>query len=680
MNHSTLGKWMIVSCLLTVVWPGRTNAQDASDIIVFVTSVYEESIFLDKGSAEGLKKGDLVRMVARDGHAIEATIRSLSSHSARCVMEPGEQDVLVGMFGLVTHLDPIPKNSTGVPLLGEALALSTTEQSAIAPVAFEAAGAGAIVRVPVRVAATAGAGLYLNKGRAAGLEPGDEVVIFSPAEGNVPVVVLSVSRNSARCSAATNMHLINIDTPGEALVPGDRFNNVEEIDTPPKRKITEHPPWTQPQKNWDPNQPLLAPAYSRTPQERDSTLNGRLFGHYMHTWNDNARSNQYSLGRLGADLRYQNPFRYGGRMRVRGEFNRRGIFLEDYADRVNDPGWINRLSYRWGGTDDQPYEVEMGRFYPQGLPAFGILDGAALSYRTERGNRIAATFGFLPEMYPNLELRNDPQIGLFYKWNANPEETLTSGIGFQKTWHKGTPDRDLFIHTVDYNPNEVISIHSFLWGDYYDSHDNLKTTSFEITEAVFQPMVRFDPGHGIGAHISYVRWPQLLRMEYNPFVSTQILNSRVFRYGIFSWQQLSERIRLNGRVDQWDDERSSNGTSWECKVSFRDIFYADGEVSFAVFGTDGLYSTGPGGRILLSRHYPWCFASLWYELADYKLFLHADQPLSGNSPMGIFQQYLRANLDFSWGLDKSISVFGDYRFGQNQEAFQIGVFLQKRLL
>ena len=94
----------------------------------------------------------------------------------------------------------------------------------------------------------------------------------------------------------------------------------------------------------------------------------------------------------------------------------------------------------------------------------------------------------------------------------------------------GSPDRDLLVHTIDYNPNEHFSIHSFVWSDFYDSRDTLKTTAFEITEVVIQPMLRIDPGHGIGLHVSYVRWPQLLRLEYSPFVNSQITNGRVVRY------------------------------------------------------------------------------------------------------------------------------------------------------
>ena len=79
----------------------------------------------------------------------------------------------------------------------------------------------------------------------------------------------------------------------------------------------------------------------------------------------------------------------------------------------------------------------MGRFLPSEVPAFGILDGAAMTYRNEFGNRITLSVGFLPEYFPNLITRDDMQVGLFYRWIADEEEILSSGIGVQKTWHRG---------------------------------------------------------------------------------------------------------------------------------------------------------------------------------------------------------------------------------------------------
>ena len=350
MNYPTCWKRLLVCCLLIVFGQLGAYAQDSDGITIQVVAVYEGSIYLDKGSADGVKEGDSVRIYAQDGVAVDAIVRSVSSHNTRCVADTGETGMLVGMHGFVSSPKQLALLSFNAPSIEESALAFTDKALMIVPVTRQAARApGAIVRVAVRVTATSGAGLYLNQGRAAGIEPGDEVVLFPPGAGIENLVVLSVSRYSARCSTAANPQRINIDTRGEVLLPSDRLSEAAELVSSPKGNVPEHPSWSQTIESWDQNQPLLTPAYSRTREERDSKLYGRLYGQYLHTWNRHLGDNQYSLGRLGANIRYENPFHKGGRLRMNGQFNRRGIFLDDEISQVASPGWFNRISYRLGG-------------------------------------------------------------------------------------------------------------------------------------------------------------------------------------------------------------------------------------------------------------------------------------------------------------------------------------------
>ncbi len=487
----------------------------------------------------------------------------------------------------------------------------------------------------------------MNIGRDAGLRPGDEVTFFPANDGIVNGTVQSVSASSGRCTILSTQNSVDIGTRAEVLLPTDRLS-LEQERSEPRSDIPEHPAWTATPQNWDENQPLLAaPAYARTAAERDLELHGRLFASYMHTLNQYDQQNQYSLGRIGASMWMENPFRRGGGLYVDAELNRRGVFLDDDDDDIYGPGRLDRLSYYWGGSETQPLRFEMGRFLSSEFPEFGVLDGTELVYRTAAGHRIGASVGLLPEPFPNLSVIGDLHIAAFYRWVYDPEETLSSAIGLQKTWHRGTPDRDLLIWSTDYDPNLYVSVHGTVWVDFYDSRDTLKTTNAEVTQAIFQPIFRINPRHGFGANISSIRWPQLLRLDYSPYVDQQIIRDDVFRWGLFTWHDLGARTRIDGRVDQWRDQSQQTGTSWEGRVAFRDWLYDHGEVAFAVFTTQGLYSSGPGGRVSLNRSFPWCFASLWYDFANNRL----NQPSNGmglNNNLSVLSQHsVRANLDFS---------------------------------
>ncbi|MCA9259985.1 MAG: hypothetical protein KDA61_12325, partial [Planctomycetales bacterium] len=282
------------------------------------------------------------------------------------------------------------------------------------------------------------------------------------------------------------------------------------------------------------------------------------------------------------------------------------------------------------------------------------------------------------EPFPNLALSDDFQVAAFYQWVFDPEESLTNGLGFQKTWHDGTPDRDLLIWTVDYAPSLSFSLHSAIWGDFFDARDTLEPHAFEISQAIVQPIFRIDPARGVGAHLAYTRWPQLLRNEFSPFVQSQIVGDEVLRYGFFAWQNLTDLLRFDGRVDRWSDQNDVNGTNWETRLSLREALVRNGEVAVALYATEGAYNRGHGTRILLSRRFERCTTSLWYDIANYDFASNAAFSGWGTYPSHLLQQSLRFNLDFNLAWNSTFTWFTDLRFGQRQDAVQAGLFLQKR--
>jgi hypothetical protein len=391
------------------------RAQEMTTVEVEVTAVFEESVYLDKGWAHGIGEGDVVRIVIDPQRTISAKVRSVSSRDSRCVPIEGVEAIHAGMRGRV---DVEPPHTTESPEEADAASAAQAGHDAIAQVDFQEdrPHPGAIERVQARVTATSGSSVYLNLGRNAGLQPGDEVTFFPANDGIVNGTVQSVSGSSVRCTVLSSLQNIDIGTRAEVLIPADRLSPDAEGKPTTRPNLPEHPPWSATPENWDLNQPLLAPAHARTANERDVLLHGRLFASYMHTLNQFDAQNQYSLGRIGASMWMENPFGRGGGLHLDSEFNRRGVFLADDLDGINGPGRLDRLSYHWGGTEEQPLRLEMGRFLSYEVPEFGVLDGTELVYRTASGHRFGASVGLLPEPFPNLSVIDDLHFWVLFRF------------------------------------------------------------------------------------------------------------------------------------------------------------------------------------------------------------------------------------------------------------------------
>ena len=524
----------------------------------------------------------------------------------------------------------------------------------------------AIKRISVRVSAASGDSVFLDKGCAAGIEPGNEVLLFPPGRNIAHATIQSVSRTSSRCTVDGDSPLIEIGTRGEVLARIVPPADGEEISPP--TAVPDHPEWTHPPENWNQDLPLLAPAGALDRNQREREIHGRVYGQYLYTWNRSAGNNQYSLGRFGTSLWIENPFYQGGELRFDGELNRQGAILSDEIGDIDNFLRCNRFSYYWGGTDEQPLRYEIGRFVPSEFSEFGLLDGAEITYRTPSGHQVGFSVGLLPVPFPSLSSGDDFQVAVFYRIAIGDNEMFSTGVGFQKTWHEGTPDRDLLVLTADYLPNDHFSVYGTLWTDFYDARDTLKSSSAEISQAIIQPVYQFDPGHGVGAYLTYLRYPQLLRQEYSPLVEEEIVEDRPLRYGLYTWQQLGTCVRLDGRIDQWHDQQVS-GINWDAGVTLRDLLFSNGDVALSVYQVDGLYSSGPGVRLSAHR----CFGNwsgyLAYDVADYQF---------NNRSVALVQQSVRANVDVVLPSAWSLTFSGDYNFGQHQNALQVGTYLQRR--
>lgn len=532
-------------------------------------------------------------------------------------------------------------------------------------------------RIAVEVTSISGDSIYLNQGRASGLRPRDKIVL-SPTDGSEQVLFVdAISRSSSRCVSAGPMPQVAVGTLGIGFASGPKAASAPELPSVPVNPPVEndlapfdaHPQWAQSVEPWPSDQPLLAQSRMLEPHERETQIQGQLFSQYLHSWNWKFGDNQYSFGRTGLDLKIENPFGDGGRIRFRGDLDLRGTDLFDGGPAVDFLGRVSLLSYAWGGLEQQPTRFEIGRFLPSEFPEFGFLDGMEWIYQASARQRFGFSVGALPEPFPSFQSGEDLQAAVFYRFTADETDSFSIGAGYQKTWNNGDPDRDLFVLQADYHPNAKFHAHGTIWTDYYGSHDTLKPNSWEITEAIFNQSLQFSPIAGIGTYYSQLRWPQLLRREIDPIFALQILRNRRSSYGAYLWRDLSPQLRLNGRLDRWQNQDALGGTTWETELYFRQLGGGPIDAAVAFLMTDGLYVSGPGARVALMRYFSRGLASVAYTVGDYRLTDDAQR---------LMNQAITTSLDLYSPTGHSFSLFGDYRFGEAQGAASIGLIWRKR--
>jgi len=546
----------------------------------------------------------------------------------------------------------------------------------------------AFVRIEVTVTAVAGGSVYLDAGRGQGLEVGDSVRLFPLGGSALEGKLRAVSKSSSRAEFGSSA-TVQVGDRGEVLVPAARLapeppaqdpQPAEEAAEPvtprrddesPPRPVQEHPPWQEPPSGWDQSVPLLAPSSARTAAEREPRWRGRFWSRFSSTTDDSGTGREFESIRTGADVLYLNPFGHGGEFDLDIEYSRRTSDTGDPSDETESVLRPERFSYSFGGSRDESVAWEVGRFLQNGFPEFGLLDGAEYGRRLASGDTVGASVGFLPEPNDELDSGGDFQTAAYYRYVSNADEDLAIGLGYQKTWHEGRADRDLFVASSDWHIAERTYAHGTAWVDLYSGSDAEKSSGPELTQLTVNLTQRLESGDGVGIFLSHVKWPSLLRNELPVVADGGLANFEVTRIGVNGWTQLSDELRLSGRVDHWEDQEDSGGGG-EVRIDLRDVLYEDGRVSVAIFDTRGSTSSGVGWRLSADRRLPAGFVSLTWQTTDF------EQDGFNGSQQNLLHQVLRAAYDTQLAADWDLSLFAEERFGDEQDSRAIGFFLQRR--
>jgi hypothetical protein len=416
--------------------------------------------------------------------------------------------------------------------------------------------------------------------------------------------------------------------------------------------------------------PLLAPPRALEESERDPSIGGRWYTTFDATEDrETDRERLYTLARTGVDLTWTNPFGRGGGVNVDAEIWRRIADFDGEPDDEETDFRLDRLSYWQGGTRETPWRFEGGRFLQNAFPEFGVLDGLEVARRLDSGSRVGASFGYMPEPFPEMETGDDLQVAAFWEHVAGARDELLLALGGQKSWHDGEADRDLVVGRAEWAPSERLSLFGAAWVDWYGSDDEIKD-GLELTELHLSGNYRFESGAGLGAGASRIRWPELLRTEFAPLPPQELEDSEVTRLWLSGWTPVSEHVDIDARIDHWSDE-DDDGLGGSLGLRWADLLFEDGGVGLEGFTQDGSFSSVVGARFTLDGALGRGRWNAGYELADYE-----QEDFSGDQEQ-LLQHDVRLGYDRYFTSGWSVSLFLDHRFGDEQDADSLGIFLQK---
>ncbi len=533
----------------------------------------------------------------------------------------------------------------------------------LAALAFPALAQEAAV-IEVEVTSISGNLVFIDQGREAGLQKGDRVVLQPEGGEPVELTVAAVSRSSSRCEPIGALPArVAIGVPGQAWV--------QKTEPAPSVAVPSDSPTLAPipadTTLWDPDTPLLAPRpIKRIPaDERAMRISGRFYILYNQTI-DLEDSNRYYQGRVGNELRAENPFGAGGTFRYRTEVALRARQLERGDDDSDFEFRFRRLSYAWKSPRKGPWHVEVGRFAQTTLSELGTIDGGELSYQLSERHRVGFSAGFLPEPYPDMQTGEDLQLAFFYRFDLNRRRDLSLSLGFQKTFHKGREDRDLFLVKVEAIPNQHFSLHGTLWADLYGSEDRIKSRGLELSRAVLRSTFRLDADHGLTLRLSYRRWPELRRDGFNPALAEQVDDSEVLTVGADTWQGVGKHVILEAGADWWKDDEDS-GFTFRGGFTLRELWRGN-RISLSLGTIDGRYQEGFTFLASVSQQLGPVHCRLGYDGRLFDVDNGEDDQLL---------HALFANLDWAIMSDLSVSTSARYSFGDDAGGVDLSLYLQK---
>ena len=537
--------------------------------------------------------------------------------------------------------------------------------------------------VELRVTSVApGRKVFVDRGANDLVEVGDIVRFFPRSGSTYGGLITEVLERSSVVEVHDPKIIPEPGTRGEVRVPGARFAGLEpdppvapdpaagatgEVATDQEGLDGEHAPWER-EDDWAPGDPLLAKVEVLRPEQREPTLHGRIYviADQMAATQDNRSDGFY---RLGTDLLYGNLFGRGGELHFDGEWNYRNTDVPGPTDESDSDLRVDRISYAWGGTRYKPVRHEIGRFLHKGMPEFGVLDGYEWSGRASDGIRMGYSLGFMPEPNKDMDSGSDFEVSGFYRWVADESERVATSLGYQKTFHNGSADRDLLIAKFHVLPEEGWSWMGNAWVDFYTSGDAIKGSGAELTQAYLNASKFWEDGRRVDVTYTHLAIPDIERYEFLQPAPLTLEEARTDRLALDMSRPWGTR-RLHSGFGVWGDQEDEGGDA-QVGVEYADWFFDASRTDLTVFGTHGRFSSIYGARI----DYAWLAANgSWDFLFEVGL---TDQFGFNSNNDNLLQQRYRVMRQFrtSSGWDFAAHVQGTIL--EDEEGLALGFYLQR---
>lgn len=543
-------------------------------------------------------------------------------------------------------------------------------------------------RVQVFVTASTDRAAFVAHGSNAGLAPGDRVLFF-PAGGTVEGVVREVTSNNARIELLADSEPLVIGTRGEVWItpPGvvedakdPAVDEEEEANAPavieparPAEEAPDHPPWQSPPEDWDASTPLLSPANSTSLAQRERSIQGRAWAgaRWRSTQLNGHRESGYL--RTGVAWTMSNPFLAGGELRFDGEVYGRYTDTGDGFKREQENLRLSQLAYRHGDQRESSRTYLVGRFYQEAMPEFGPLDGVEFSQRLGTEDELGTSAGHQPRRTGEISASGDYQASVFHRHRSTSAAPLDWRVGYQKTWHDGTQDRDLLLLDSSFRSRNHAFVNATAWIDFYEADEVQKDDQVELTRLFVAAGKNGVDGDGWRLSYSEFRFPLLLRQEFDPAIDTDLYEKHNNRIGLDAWTRFEQGTRLRGRVDRWadDDAGGAEGVSGEVRCDVPRALPAESELGVALFGSHGVFSENAGLRLSALGYRGASFWNLAWELQWI-------QEESQNTPTPrTWQHQVYASYDTQVFQDFSLSIDLSASWGDQGDTLGLGIYMQR---
>lgn len=474
----------------------------------------------------------------------------------------------------------------------------------------------------LRILSVTGTRVVVDRGAADLLRAGDNV-FFRPREGGMHVgIVAQTSERTAEVELQGAGFPAEPGVRGFVRIPRARTKAKEEQARKPERKprekaaadAPEHPGWSNPDTDYQQGQPLLAKVQPLRPSERPADVRGRWYTMLdeITSTEDDRRD---SFHRLGASVQYDNLTGVGDRLYIDAELNNRRTDVPDNDDQETQRLRVDRLSYSWGGNRFEPQRYEFGRFLHDGMPEFGVIDGAEWSTRERDGDRYGFSAGWLLEPDYEYQSGHDFSVSGFYRWVFDDSERLSAAAGFQKSWHDSAADRDLVVLRASYLPRDAWNFVGSAWIDIYTDGDAVKGQGVELTQGLASLTRTWNDGYALGFRASRIRFPEIDRNEFTPVLAADLADAGVDRLSAFVRNPITRTISTRIEIGWWQDE-DDTGADGEVAVQLADFAVDRAVLEVAGFGNDAQFSDGLGVRVSWRRWLETTGWSLDYEMAN----------------------------------------------------------------